>query len=152
VSVYLVRHAKAGSRSRWSGPDSERPLSKAGRRQAKAVAAKLRDHKITRVLSSPYVRCTQTVEPLAKALGVEIEATDALAEGTWLIDALRLVEKVLDQETVLCSHGDIIPALLDHYARAGIPLDDNRMEKGSIWVLEVTDGEVVAGHYLPAPS
>jgi 8-oxo-dGTP diphosphatase len=152
VTIYLVRHAKAGSRKAWSGDDALRPLSKAGRSQARAVAKSLADAGITRIVSSPFVRCRETVEPLAQRLGIEVTPSDALAEGASLTDALRLVEKLSDENVVLCSHGDVIGELLRHYARAGVQLDDDRLEKASVWVLDAPDGVVRSAHYVPPPS
>jgi broad specificity phosphatase PhoE len=152
VTIYLVRHAKAGSRKAWSGDDALRPLSKAGRSQARAVAKSLADAGITRIVSSPFVRCRETVEPLAQRLGIEVTPSDALAEGASLTDALRLVEKLSDENVVLCSHGDVIGELLRHYARAGVELDDDRLEKASVWVLDAPDGVVRSAHYVPPPS
>ena len=81
MTLYLVRHAKAGSRSSWDGDDRLRPLTKMGRREAEGIADLLRDAPLERVLSSPYVRCTETVAPLAARRGLEVEEHDALAEG-----------------------------------------------------------------------
>ena len=150
--VFVVRHAKAGSRSAWSGPDHARPLSKAGRRQAVGLADLLADQAITRIVTSPYVRCHQTVQPLGTRLAVPVEPSDLLVEGTLLPEALRLVEKVADQPTVLCTHGDVILELLDHLARGGVFVDDARFEKGSTWVLGTEAGEVTAARYLPPPT
>jgi broad specificity phosphatase PhoE len=152
VTIYLVRHARAGSRKAWKGDDALRPLSKAGRTQARALAKALADAGITQIVSSPFVRCRETVEPLASRLGLEVTVSDALAEGAPLTDALRLVEKVSDENTVLCSHGDVIGELLQHYQRAGVELDDDRLEKASVWVLDVPDGVVRGAHYVPPPS
>jgi phosphohistidine phosphatase SixA len=150
--VFLVRHAKAGSRSRWDGPDQQRPLSKAGHRQAEGIAALLADCAVTRIVSSPFVRCRQTVEPLARRLGLPIEPSPSLAEGTPLTEALRLVEKVADEPTVLCTHGDVIEELLDHFRRVGGLRGEPRLEKGSTWVLESDAGELTAAAYLPPPG
>ena len=68
MALYLVRHAKAGQRDRWDGPDHLRPLTRAGRAQAQALAAWLANEPISRLLSSPYVRCIQTLEPLSQKL------------------------------------------------------------------------------------
>jgi broad specificity phosphatase PhoE len=152
VTIHLVRHAKAGSRKAWSGDDALRPLSKAGRTQARAVAKSLADAGITRIVSSPFVRCRETIEPLAQRLGIEVTLSDALAEGASLTDALRLVEKLSDENVVLCSHGDVIGELLRHYASAGVELDDDRLEKASVWVLDAPDGVVRSAHYMPPPS
>ena len=58
-----------------------------------------------------------------------------------------MVEKSLDLRRVLCTHGDVMRDLLDHFARHGLQLRDHRLEKGSIWVLEVTDDTVTGARY-----
>ncbi len=148
MTLYLVRHAKAGSRSKWEGPDDRRPLSKPGRRQAIASADAIADAYPTRIVTSPYLRCRQTIEPIAGRAGVGIDLADALAEGAPLDDSLVLLDKVIAETAVLCTHGDVMGNLLLHFRSQGVPLDDDRMEKGSIWVLDVIDDAVVAGRYL----
>jgi hypothetical protein len=81
VSVLLVRHAKAGDREKWDAPDDLRPLTAKGEAQAEALVDLLAGYDIDRVLSSPYLRCTQTVAPLASARGLAVEPCDDLAEG-----------------------------------------------------------------------
>jgi phosphohistidine phosphatase SixA len=152
MTVYLIRHAKAGSRRAWSHDDELRPLSKAGRTQARAVAKSLGGAGATRIVSSPFVRCRETVEPLGQRTGVEIEVADSLAEGATLAGALRLVEKLADEHAVLCSHGDVLGNLLNHYSGAGATLDDDRLEKASVWVLELLDGDVQSAHYIAPPG
>ena len=152
MTVYLVRHAVAGSRGRWKGDDALRPLSKAGRAQADGIAEHLAEEPIDLVLSSPYTRCVGTVEPLARKLGLGIEMADALAEGTQISQALRLFEKVQDREAVLCTHGDVMQDLLDHFGRHGVKLRDHRMEKGSVWVFEIEDDKVRRARYVPPPA
>ena len=66
--VFLVRHARAGDRERWTGDDRLRPLDGKGRRQADAMVAPLAGYPITRLVSSPYLRCVQTLEPLSARL------------------------------------------------------------------------------------
>jgi 8-oxo-dGTP diphosphatase len=151
--VYLVRHARAGRRQGWKGPDDLRPLSKVGRRQSERIVAAFDDRAIERIVSSPYVRCRQTVEPLAARLQRPVEVSDALAEGASALDAVRLVEKVSDRPTVLCTHGDVIEAVLQHLDAQGVPLkDDRRFPKGSTWVLHVVAGDIRGGRYEPPPD
>ncbi|MCJ7438580.1 MAG: histidine phosphatase family protein [Acidimicrobiia bacterium] len=152
MTIYLMRHAKAGSRSGWDGADEQRPLSKSGRRQTSALTEALADASITRIYSSPYVRCVQTVEPLAERLGIPLDLSDGLAEGAGLTDALELVEKYADEETVLCSHGDVIGDLLHHYEQRGVALDGDKLEKGSTWILDFADGVIVTARYVPPPA
>lgn len=152
MTIYLVRHAKAGSRSRWEGPDEARPLSKRGRRQSELLAEQLGRSGATRILTSPYLRCVQTVEPLADALGVPVEQSDALAEGARRSDAVELFNKYSDEPTVLCTHGDVIGDLLGECARRGVALGDARLEKGSTWEFEFDDGRIVTARYLSPPE
>ncbi len=93
----------------------------------------------------------QTVEPLAKSLGLDVEIEDGLAEGAEWTLALQLVEQA-KAPIVLCSHGDVIGDLLHHLSERGVPLDDDRIEKGSTWVLQVDEGDVVKARYLPPPT
>ena len=149
---YVVRHAQAGDRRRWKGPDEERPLSRKGRRQAEHLAAMLANEEIDTIWSSPFLRCRQTVEPLAERLGLPVEVAAELAEGNGATGVLKLALNA-DGNSVMCTHGDVIDALLDHLAHEGIDLGKKpRCTKGSTWVLELRDGRVVAARYLPAPA
>ncbi len=151
MTLYLFRHAKAGDRQRWEGDDFHRPLSRRGRRQAEGLVDLLRDVHLERILSSPYVRCMESVVPLAARRGVAIEPTDALAEGAPLEAALALVRKHAHRDTLLCSHGDVIPALLDHWGRRGLDLGTApQCPKASTWVIDLDGtGEPAAARYLP---
>lgn len=152
MTVYLVRHARAGRRSTWAGDDAKRPLSKAGRRQALGLVTMLGDVDIRQVVASPYVRCRQSVEPLAARLRLKVDFADELAEGAHLHEVLRLVEKVSDHTTVLCTHGDVVELLLTHVKAHGIKTGKLRMEKGSAWALDTNGGIITGALYLPAPK
>jgi 8-oxo-dGTP diphosphatase len=123
----VVRHASAGDRASWSGPDEQRPLDARGKRQAAALVETLAEFPIDRILTSPYVRCTETVEPLAGALGLAVERTDALAEGSHSATLDALVSELRGSCAVLCSHGDVIGRLIGN----GRPC-----KKGAVWILE----------------
>ena len=151
MDAFVIRHAKAGSRRRFEGDDTQRPLSRNGRKQADGIVTLLAHRGIERVVTSPYVRCALTVEPLAAALEREAELDEGLAEGADWRYALELVERA-GAPIALCSHGDVVGDLMHHLATRGVPLDDDRIEKGSTWVLRVEDGEVVKARYLPPPE
>ena len=144
-----MRHASAGDRHAWRGDDSSRPLDPTGHAQAEAITASLASAPVRRVLSSPSVRCVQTVEPLAAKLGLEIEISAELAEGAdgWRTEALA--ERLCGQagDTVLCSHGDVIPELLWRLAQRGVDVNPTRCKKASVWELHVIDGAVSHGIY-----
>jgi len=132
VTSILLRHASAGHRLDFEHDDHLRPLDARGRRQAEDLVELLQPFDVRRVLSSHYVRCVQTVEPLAEALTLEVELDDRLKEGEGAGAA-----PLLQEDGVLCcTHGDIVEALLGH-----------GLKKGAAVVLE--DGEVV--RELPAP-
>ena len=147
--LYLIRHASAGDRGAWRGNDSERPLDDVGRGQAAAIAAALTAAPIRRVLSSPSVRCVQTVEPLAARLGLDVEACAELAEGADGRRTEALVDRLCGQEgdSVLCSHGDVIPEVLWRLSGRGIDVSPMRCKKASVWELHVVDGAVSHGVY-----
>lgn len=150
MRIFLVRHAHAGSRQAWEEPDHLRPLTEKGWRQADEIAVELADVGLQRLLSSHYLRCTQSFGPLAAKLALPVEDHPALAEGATLASGIELIESLIASGTTaaLCSHGDIIPELLNGLARRGAEVDPNgACPKGSIWSLEVEGGAVVRAHY-----
>ncbi len=152
AKLYLVRHADAGHRSDFDGPDRERPLSERGRRQAERLADGLADAGIVRLLASPFVRCVQSLEPLGERLGVPVEPERRLAEGSGAISPLELAEQLRDAPTVFCSHGDVIPDILDELVRRGATLEDDlRWQKASTWAFDWDGDRLGTGRYLPPP-
>jgi 8-oxo-dGTP diphosphatase len=160
VAILVVRHAKAGDRDRWEGPDQVRPLTRSGREQAEGLVAALAGFDVGRVLSSPYARCVETVVPLAVACDVAVEPCEDLAEGAGaaavaLITTLAATPGRDDGQraTVLCTHGDVVLDILDSLADAGVELPDElALRKGSTWVLAVEGGRVVGARYLDPPT
>jgi broad specificity phosphatase PhoE len=150
VSLFLVRHARAGSRQRWAGDDDLRPLSAKGEQQAKALVPALEPYgvgEVTRIFSSPSLRCIQTVEPLAEQLRLTVEPIEELAEGQGP-EPLALARKWLKRDVVACSHGDVIPFILDVL----VPdLAELPCAKGSTWILERTTRGEVKVRYVPPP-
>jgi 8-oxo-(d)GTP phosphatase len=143
------------SRSDWAGADTGRPLSRKGARQSQLLVARLLELKPARIVSSPYLRCLQTVAPLALAAGVQVEEERRLAEGYGraALDLVRSLS-VAGDDAVLCSHGDVIPDVL-----AALANEDRvdlgpapRVEKGSAWLLEGEGGRFSTAGYLPPPK
>lgn len=115
MTSVLLRHAAAGDREDWDGDDFHRPLNVKGRAQATALVERLLPLGVRRVVSSPYIRCVQTLEPLAAAVGVPLELDDRLEEGAGAA-ALPLIE---EDGVVSCTHGDVIHDLVGQGLRKG---------------------------------
>jgi 8-oxo-dGTP diphosphatase len=150
--IYLVRHAKAGERRTWEGDDMDRPLSKAGWKQANALGKRLARKGATTLHSSPYVRCTQTLEPLAERLGTTVTEDDRLLEGAPFEGALELLAELGDG-AVLCSHGDLIPEVVEALVRRGMVVESPAdWRKATVWVLSRNGDGIVEGTVWPPPS
>jgi len=150
--VYLVRHAKAGERRVWDGDDLARPLSNTGWKQAEALGKRLAGKRISELYSSPYVRCVQTLEPLAERLGTTIHEDDRLLEGKPFEDVLELLAEIEDG-AVLCSHGDIIPDTIQALARRGMEVQSPAdWRKATVWVLKRKGERITKGKVWPPPG
>jgi phosphohistidine phosphatase SixA/8-oxo-dGTP pyrophosphatase MutT (NUDIX family) len=153
--LLLVRHAKAGDRGAWAGPDGLRPLEPAGHRQAEALRRTLRCFGPERVFASDNVRCVDTVRPLAGDLGVPVEAEPALTEQAYWDDpdrGLRRVQAIigLGGRSVLSGQGGVIPDLVRTLAGdGGVAVGSAHASKGSVWALSFVDGKLTAADYYP---
>jgi 8-oxo-dGTP diphosphatase len=136
--LLLVRHASAGDRDAWSGDDRARPLDERGRMQAARLPLVLSGHRIERVVSSPYARCVQTVEPLAASRGLQVEARAELAEGAGAEAVFAVAAET--GAGVLCLHGDALEEVLGRTPR-----------KGATILVELRSREIVEIAELPAP-
>jgi phosphohistidine phosphatase SixA len=151
--IFLIRHAEAGDRDRWTAPDELRPLTRGGRLQAARVAERFADESLVQVMSSPFLRCVQTVAPLAAARSLSVELRDDLAEGQpWGYLEKAVLEAEGEGRTAICVHGDMFRALLEDLFERGIARRVHQsFKKGATWALEVHDGAVIAARHVPAP-
>ncbi len=156
-TVLVVRHGTAGSRSRYSGDDTKRPLDKRGRAQAEALVPQLLAFGPTDVYAADRVRCHQTVEPLAAELGVPIHNEPALTEEAYAKNPKRGRQRVLriaaqGGTPVICSQGKVIPDLVARWCeRDGVRPDRSRNHKGSTWVLSLSAGKLTAADHIGGP-
>ena len=152
-TVHLIRHAKAKSRDLWEAPDHLRPLTKRGRREAVAIAERLADEPVARLVSSPFVRCLQTLEPLAVALELPIETTDILAEGAGGERATELLLSLAASGSLaVCTHGDVFYEIAEAASRSGVSLaGPHAAPVASTWVLTVEDGSFVDARFVAQP-
>ncbi|HEX6236415.1 MAG TPA: phosphoglycerate mutase family protein [Acidimicrobiales bacterium] len=155
MTLYVVRHAHAGSRASWSGGDHDRPLSATGRKQAAALAGVLVDARVTHLVSSPTARCTETLEPAATSLSLAVTTDARLLEGADVEGTLELADELRSRGAVaaLCSHGDVIPELLRSLVATGARFTDPLVwPKASTWVITSTDGAWTTARYIAPPE
>ena len=151
-NLYVVRHADAGTAGRGDGPDRLRPLSERGRRQAEGLRSQLAGVGIARLLASPFQRCLDTLGPLGDELGIPVDADDRLQEKTGAFGVLELAEELSGTTAAVCSHGDVIPDLLEELARRGVAIEDElRWPKASAWVLTRGATGFLRARYIPPP-
>ena len=123
-----------------------------GRIQAEGLPAQLAGVPLARVLTSPYARCRQTVDPLAAARGLAIEDLGALGEGRAGDQVLALLPELAPAGAALCSHGDVIRAIVRALVAQGLADPRTaRWAKGSTWLLELESSKLVAARYLGPP-
>jgi len=137
MKLVLARHARAAKRTQWTGPAWMRPLVDTGVAQARSLSQWLAAGSVERLISSPALRCRQTLAPLALATGLPVEIDERLGEGADEAKGAELLATLGDRATVVCTHGEMIGALLGRLRAKGLAVEEEpRCEKGSAWLLE----------------
>ena len=168
VPLILLRHASAGQKKNWPADDQSRPLDANGEVQALALAGLLPCFAPSaRVLSSPALRCIQSVRPYAKTFAGTVDAEAALAlsgrsgnsssrtnRGDALTDLVRDLVAV-GRPAVVCLHRENLPKALAAActalgATAPPERPDPPLPKGGFWVVHMADGELAGlERYVP---
>ena len=147
--LLVVRHADAGDKGSWTGPDTLRPLSPSGQLQAEGLVFRLEDYPVERILSAPPSAATRRLEPLARDRMLGIETVPALGVDTTPAQLLALFWDLELRNSVLCTHGEGIGLLLTRLIADTLlvkdPLD---WPKGSTWLLERINRRQVRGRFL----
>lgn len=156
-TVLIVRHATAGSRSRFKGDDRKRPLDKNGRTQAESLVGVLLAFGADNLYAADRVRCVSTLEPLADELGATIHSDELLTEEAYAENrkaARRCFLEIADTAgtPVICTQGKVIPDLIQWWCeRDGVRPDKSHNRKGSTWVMSLYDGRLVAADHIGSP-
>ena len=148
MTVYIVRHALAVPRKRWTGDDDDRPLTTRGGAQASVLTAWSRSISLDSIVSSPARRCTATVEGIATALGLAIVTTDDLG----VRDPQRAVDLVTDllsgaKDVMVCTHGEVVWPILRSFRLTSGSGGSKGAAKGSVWIVTM-ENERPSGTYL----
>lgn len=151
MTLFIVRHAHAGERAAWSGDDRRRPLTATGRRQAEALVALHGSHAFDRIHASPARRCLDTVRPIAERRGMAVIEDETLAEGTPFDAVDRLLRGCTGEEVLLCSHGDVLGAIVTALEHRGVTVPSAGWPKASTVILDSwPDPDHV--RFVPAPA
>ncbi|MFQ5426157.1 MAG: histidine phosphatase family protein [Gaiellales bacterium] len=139
--VYLLRHGSAGERAGWVGDDLARPLDPEGVEQARALAAAFSGSCVSRIVSSPAIRCVQSVEPLAARLSLPIETSRGVGTGAGA-GAARAVIGGLEPGTLICTHRELFELLFDGAVTCA---------KGGTWIARRAGDGLVPASYVEPP-
>jgi 8-oxo-dGTP diphosphatase len=133
----LVRHADAGLRAEWRGSDEWRGLTDAGHGQARAIVRMFEDLPVERILSSPSLRCRQTVVPLALSRALDVEPCWQLGASVEAEDLITLFADPSTASAVVCTHRETLQLLFERLAGAYQVVAEaaEPMEKGAVWML-----------------
>ena len=178
LKLDIFIHMDAVGRNDWTGAPDDRPLTEAGKKQSQAICDLLSAEPVNGIFSSPAVRCRESLEPLSKRHGLPVVVLpgfkDTLgykAPAGWenpdrpsdplggaqsagsAYAALREIQAAVPNgRAVLCSYGDIVPALLAFLSGAnGTPMPPRNNKKGALFSVTI-DGDRVslAGSEPPA--
>lgn len=147
----LVRHAHAGQRKQWAGPDGLRPIDPRGQAEAERLADVLAVLDPVRLIAANPLRCKQTLEPLAARVDRPIVSDAAFAEPDDRDDiparvktaAARLAEVRDDGPAVICSQGKVMPPLLALLDGTDDP-QRYHTPKGTAWLLSWSGDRLTA--------
>ena len=156
--LVLLRHAKALSRDEWQGDDDDRPLDSLGQMQAKRLLSIYQAFNLEQIHTSDAIRCYDTVEPMAKALGLRLEVSNNLSESVFKKDkedafdyARDLIKS--DKRALLCSHNPILPKVLNKLTKkSDVESDEEKLYPADAWVIHRIGKEVIQIDRIDAPT
>lgn len=151
MTLYLLRHAVAVPKDRWADDDVLRPLSGRGRWQTTELVRWFGARPpVQTIAASPTARCLATVLPVAASCDLDIVARRELLPGR-VSAAAELVRHLLaGADSIVCTHGELIPELLEALGATSDEAPPWPCAKGSVWALTRTEGGITAD-YLPPP-
>ena len=112
------------------------------------------DHPLAQLLSSPFVRCVQTLEPLGGSRALPSSCETNSPRGIDRVPGEARAGGGTEGAAVICVHGDGLQALLQALVDREVPLagEPTDQAKGSTWYLRVVGGVIRSGRYQPPPT
>lgn len=154
----LLRHAKAVTRDEWQGDDDDRPLDSLGQIQANRLLALYQVYNLEQIHTSDAIRCYDTVNPMAKGLGIKLEVTGKLSESTYKKDKEKAFDYAKDlikedARILLCSHNPILPKMLNKLTKkSDVDADEGKLSPADAWVIHRNGKEIIQIDRLDAPT
>jgi 8-oxo-dGTP diphosphatase len=135
-AIIALRHGKATPAEDWPGPDATRPLLPRGETQALSIAPGIAAFRPATLISSTAVRCTTTIAPTARVTGLDVDQTNDISQDAYTSrgDHVRaVVEERLAARvtTVLCSHGPVLPQIIEAVVRATDTPDSSHLRRAA---------------------
>lgn len=157
--VIVLRQCGAVARTSHRDGDADRPLTAAGQTQAAMLGDILAVYGPAAVLSSPSLRCLESVDPYCRNAGVAVEVVPELSEEGHAErpDAAALLLRTLVADSapvIVCTHRPVLPALLGAVGHAEQPGRDRNelLLPGEFLALHTVGGTVVAAdRHAPYP-
>ena len=153
-TLIILRHTKALERGDWDDEDSKRTLDEQGLAQSELLIQHLEPFGIGEIYSSNYIRCVQTVTPLAQSRGLKITEIPNLNEETFNLDPERAISfanavKQDEKNILICSHNPVIPTMLRGILNTKLKNKDLiKLEPGDAWIVHRVRGEIVGLDFL----
>lgn len=144
-TLIVQRHAKADSRATFAGDDVDRPLDSTGAARARRLVPILAAYGIRHVVSSPALRCVQTVEPYARSINTFLEIDDRMLESAKPALVRHAVAALLERKkpTVVSTHQPTLPTI---FAELGV--DRTSLAPGAAVVIHHRKGTVCAVEHI----
>jgi len=140
--IIVLRHAKARARKTWRRDDRERPLLKLGQDQARRLVPVLAAFDPDEVVTSPSLRCVQTIQPYVDSTGVKVRTKRRLSEeDATVTKVVSLLDRLLDRDesVLLCTHRPVLPTVFD-----ALGVADPGLDPAGLVVVHRRHGRIVA--------
>ena len=135
-AIIALRHGKAVPPEDWDGPDATRPLMQRGVDQSMSVAPGIAAFRPAKLVSSTAERCLRTIAPTSRVTGLPVTERIEISQDAYQADARSvndLVAKRLKKKitVVLCSHGPVLPQIIDAIARSTHSTDSAHLQRAA---------------------
>lgn len=136
-AIIALRHGKATPPENWDGPDATRPLLQRGIDQALSVAPGIAAYRPAKLLASTAERCLQTIAPTARVTGLTVTEKVEISQDAYRSNGAAVTKVVTKRlragvTAVLCSHGPVLPQIIDAVVRATGTADSGKLRRAAM--------------------